>query len=127
MLTIATLYLVIALYVDDLIIIRKNLNSLSKTKVDLSKVFDMKDFGEIFYILGLQITRDQTRCIVHINQTKYIQSIFKPYSMEECKSLATNVDAKSKLPKDMASLTSEDIKFMANFFTRILLLAWFMQ
>ena len=34
--------------------------------------------------------------------------------MEECKSLATHVDAKSKLSKDMAPVTSKDMNSMAN-------------
>ena len=110
----ATLYLIIALYVDDLIMVCNDLSFLLKTKVDLSKVFDMKDLGEIFYILGLQITRDRTHRMIHISQTKYIQSILKRYGMEDCKSLATPLDANSKLSKDMAPLTSEDINSMAS-------------
>ena len=35
--------------------------------------------------------------------------------MEDCKSLATPVDAKSKLSKDIVPLTSEDMNSMANF------------
>ena len=81
---------------------------------NLSKMFDIKAFGEISYILGLQIIWDRTRHMIHICQMKYIQSIFKRYGMKECKSLATPVVAKTKFSKDMAPLTSEDMNSMAN-------------
>ena len=100
---------------------------LSKTKVDLSKVFDMKDLGEIFYILGLQITRDRTCRMIHISHTRYIQSIFKRYCMQDYKSLATHIDAKSKLSKVMALVISEDTNSMTNVFIRVPWVAWFMQ
>ena len=84
-----------------------NLSFLSKTKIDLSRVFDMEDLGEIFYILGLQIIRDRIHHMIYISQTKYIQSILKRYGMEDCKPLATPLDVNSKLSKGMAPLTSE--------------------
>ena len=52
--------------------------------------------------------------MIHINQTKYIQSILQRYVMEECKSSATCVDAKSKFSKDIASLTSDDMNSMTS-------------
>jgi len=49
----AIFYLVIVLNGDDLIMVCNNLDFLLKTKVDLSKMFDMKNLKEIFYILNL--------------------------------------------------------------------------
>ena len=46
------LYLIIALYVDDLILVSNKLRFLLTTTADLSKSFDMKDLGELHYILG---------------------------------------------------------------------------
>ena len=106
------LYLIIALYVDDLILVSNKLRFLLTTKADLSKSFDMKDLGELHYILGLQVIRDRPCRMLYLNQAKYIRSILQRYGMEDCKSLATPLDANSKLSKDMAPLTDEDINAM---------------
>jgi len=47
--------------------------------------------------------------MIHINQTKYIQSILKQYNIENYKSLTISLDANIKFLKDMATLTRNDI------------------
>ena len=50
--------LIIALYVDNLLIFADNLSIVSALKKELNAKFDMKDLQEAKYSLGLQITRD---------------------------------------------------------------------
>ena len=58
------------------------------------------------------VIRDRPCRMLYLNQAKYIRSILQRYGMEDCKSLATPLDANSKLSKDMAPLTDEDINAM---------------
>ena len=68
----------------------------------------MKDLGDIHYILGLHVIQDRPYQMLYLSQVKYIWSILQKYGMEDCKSLATPLDADDKLSKDMFPLTNED-------------------
>lgn len=50
-------YLIICLYVDDMLIFETNMDIINKTKAFLSSCFDKKDLGEENVIIGIQITR----------------------------------------------------------------------
>ena len=49
-------FCIIALYVDDLMILSNDLPSLQKKKKQLMSTFKMKDLGKIHWFLGLEIT-----------------------------------------------------------------------
>ena len=49
------------LYVDDILIIGNNVETLSSVKVWLSKQFDIKDLGEASHILGIKLLRDRQK------------------------------------------------------------------
>ena len=46
--------IILILYVDDMLIICKNKDELSKLKKNLSQTFDMKNLGNVKHILGMQ-------------------------------------------------------------------------
>ena len=68
-------FCIIALYIDDLMILSNDLPSLRKKKKQLMSSFKMKDLGEIHWFLGLEITRDQPRCLLSISQSQYIRDV----------------------------------------------------
>ena len=47
------------LYVDDILLASSDVNLLLETKKFLSLKFDMKDFGEASFVLGIEIQRDR--------------------------------------------------------------------
>ena len=50
-------YVIICLYVDDMLIFGTCLNIVERTKLFLSTNFDMKDLGEVNMILGIKVIR----------------------------------------------------------------------
>ena len=46
------------LYVNDILLIGNNVETLSSVEVWLSVQFDMKDLGEASHILGIKLLRD---------------------------------------------------------------------
>ena len=46
---------ILVLYVDNMLLVSNNMIMIHETKQFLSKKFDMKDFGEASYVLGIQI------------------------------------------------------------------------
>jgi Reverse transcriptase (RNA-dependent DNA polymerase) len=67
----------LVLYVDDLLLATNNMNMLRETKKFLYIFFEMKDFGETSYVLGLKIHRDRSQGILGLSQQAYIDKILK--------------------------------------------------
>ena len=48
-------FLVVSLYVDDLIFTGNNLDLLDEFKLSMMKDFEMTDLGELYYFLGIEV------------------------------------------------------------------------
>ena len=51
-------FVILSLYVDDILIVGNSIKYILQIKGWLSSKFEMKDMGEVAYILGVQISRD---------------------------------------------------------------------
>jgi len=51
----------LTLYVNDILLAGSDMELISATKRWLSSIFEMKDMGEVRYVLGVEITRDRPR------------------------------------------------------------------
>ena len=60
-------YIFFVLYVDDILLATNDTNMLIKTKQLLFSHFDMKDLGEVSYILGIQILHDRPSGILRLS------------------------------------------------------------
>jgi len=89
--------LIIAVYVDDLIIASSNDQALNKLKIDLQKCFNMKDLGNLNYCLGTNFC--QKDGIITLNQKKYIQDLLTKFNMQDCKTVSTPMEVGTKLEK----------------------------
>jgi hypothetical protein len=97
---------IIAMWVDDLLIFRKDINSIDNLKQQLRQEFEMKDLGELKYFLGMQIHRDRSQKLLHINQSGYINSILeRRFNMQNSNTVPTPLAAGTKLIKP----TMEDV------------------
>ena len=76
----------LVLYVDDILLVANDTDMLVETKQLLLSHFDMKDLGEAFYVLGIQILYDRPSGILRLSQQKYIESILKRFNMQSCSS-----------------------------------------
>jgi hypothetical protein len=85
----------ISLYVDDLIITGNAEKLIDEIKEQLSKVFEMKDLGELHYCLGLEVWRNAGQTFVC--QSKYIREILKRFKMDQCKSSTVPMQQNVKL------------------------------
>jgi transposase InsO family protein len=79
---------IVGLYVDDLVITGHDV-AITRTKELLINEFEMKDLGKLKYILGIEVDRKGEEGGYSLQQTKYINSILKRFSMEECKPVNT--------------------------------------
>jgi inosine/xanthosine triphosphate pyrophosphatase family protein len=58
----------LVLYVDDLLLATNDMNMLREIKKILYRFFEMKDLGEVSYVLGLKIYRDRSQGILGLSQ-----------------------------------------------------------
>jgi hypothetical protein len=70
-------FVLLSLYVDDILIASNDKVTLAKVKAWLSSKFDMKDMGEASYVLGVEIHRDRNKRLLSLSQKTYIQSVMK--------------------------------------------------
>ena len=78
---------IVIIWVDDIIIAAKNVELVTSVKTSLSKVFKMKDLGEINWFLGIKF--ECRKGCIEMNQTRYIEKILSKFEMTDCKSKAT--------------------------------------
>ena len=86
-------FIVICLYVDDVLIFGTNLQVVIITKSFLRMKFDMKDLGETEVILGIKITRIFNG--LNLSQEHDIEKILKRFEHFDCKPLSTSYDPNS--------------------------------
>jgi hypothetical protein len=56
-----SMFIILVLYVDNIPMASSDKNLLYETKGFLSSIFDMKDFGDATYVLGIEIQRYRTK------------------------------------------------------------------
>lgn len=77
-------YVILVLYVDDILLASNDSDMLYETKRFLSSNFEMKDLGEASYVIGIEIHRDRSRGILGLSQRAYIDKVLKKYNMQSC-------------------------------------------
>ena len=77
-------FIFLVLYMDGILLATNDVILLLETKKFLSSEFDMKDFGEASFVLGIEIHRDRSKGVLGLSQKAYIEKILK-------KSICTNV------------------------------------
>ena len=92
---------IIALYVDDMLIFGTSLSVIHSTKRFLVSQCDMKDMGEAKVILGVKITRmgDSTM----LSQEHYVEKILKRFEYFNVKPVSTSYDANTHLMKNQGN------------------------
>ena len=87
--------IIISLYVDDLLIIGKNVEYLKEFKMDMCAEFEMSNLGEMKYFLGMEISQFDVG--IFISQRKYALELLNKFHMEKCKPISTPLVVNEKL------------------------------
>jgi hypothetical protein len=102
---------IIAIYVDDLLITRKDRKEIDALKQALNHRFKMSDLGLVNFYLDMTVTRDRTNRTLRLGQQAYLTKVLRDFGMEYCKAAATPMDANGSnlvpAPKDYMASQSE--------------------
>uniref|UniRef100_A0A3Q7HPV2 Reverse transcriptase Ty1/copia-type domain-containing protein n=1 Tax=Solanum lycopersicum TaxID=4081 RepID=A0A3Q7HPV2_SOLLC len=82
-------FIILLLYVDDMLIVEQDKELIAKLKKDLSKSFYMKDLGPAQQILGMKIFRERTKRKLWLSQEKYIERVLERFNMKSAKPVST--------------------------------------
>ena len=96
---------IVCLYVDDMLIISKNIIDIKATKRMLSKSFDMKDLGVAYFILGIKIYR--TPQGLALSQSHYIDKVLDKFKYLNFKEVKTPIDLNLALAKNKGESESQ--------------------
>ena len=75
----------LVIYVDDILLIGNDVETLSNVKKWLAEEFQMKDLGKASYILGIQIIRDRKNKLLALSLASYIDKVLARFLMQDSK------------------------------------------
>lgn len=90
-------HIFIAVYVDDLLIVRFDKMKIQSIKNTLSKWFHMTDLRLCCYYLDMKIIRDYLNCTLCLSQCNYIEKILHEFEMQKFKAQTISMNLKIKL------------------------------
>jgi len=67
----------LTLYVDDILLAGNKMEMIQTPKQSLSSIFEMKDIGDVRYILGVEITQNHSKKLLGLSQEAYISKILE--------------------------------------------------
>ncbi|CAH9081872.1 unnamed protein product [Cuscuta europaea] len=90
-------FLVVCLYVDDIIFFSSSQSMITSFKASMTNQFEMTDLSLLQYFLGLEVKQGNEGTF-H-SQKRYAINLLKRFHMESCKPIATPMNASEKLQK----------------------------
>ena len=98
-------FVIICLYIDDILIIGSNNEVIKTTKEMFNDKFDMKDLGVADVILGIKISKTSDGLI--LSQSHYIEKILKKFKQNHGSPMRTPVDVNLNLSKNNGKCLSQ--------------------
>ena len=99
--------LILALYVDDIVLFARETQAIRWAKEILTKSFNMKDLGPISTVLGMRIRRDRAQRRLWVDQSHYVSDILREFQYDECRPIQTPADGYEYL----RPVGAEDVPF----------------
>ena len=84
--------LMVAVYVDDLLITGYSNNMIRKFKAQMSEKFEMSDLGKLSYYLGIEV--EQAEGYIELKQTSYAMKIIEKAGLAGCNPTKYPMDPK---------------------------------
>ena len=98
-------YVIICLYVDDMLIVSSDDKMIISTKNMLNSRFDMKDMGPANVILGIKLIRTSYGLI--LSQSHYVDNILGNFDKENFGIAKTTIDVTLHLSKNKGESVSQ--------------------
>jgi heterodisulfide reductase subunit B len=90
-------FLLVGVYVDDLIISGPNVSDITRFKTEMRRRFSMSDLGLLSYYLGIEVKQGDGE--ITLSQGAYALKILENANMKNCNSCDTPMECRLKLNK----------------------------
>ena len=107
------IFFILVLYVDDMIIVRKNMEEINRLKAQMARIFDMKDLGDSKQILGIQIHKYRRNGKLSFSQEKYVEKILVRFEMNKEKIVNVPLASHFKLSSGLCPSSVEEKDYMS--------------
>jgi hypothetical protein len=94
--------LIIALYVDDFLVMYNSEKMSVNLKRELMIKFKMEDLGDVKLCLGIRIQRDKLKSTYALDQTHYIKELVNKFNVENGNSIRT-IEVNLDLPRNYSN------------------------
>ncbi|MCP4492594.1 MAG: DDE-type integrase/transposase/recombinase [Gammaproteobacteria bacterium] len=101
-------WLLLAIYVDDILIVAPSEAKMQWVKARLAARFKIKDLGRAHHLLGMKIRRNEAGILM--TQTHYIEDLIKKMGFEEAKPMSTPADPNVALVMNDGYSADVDLK-----------------
>ena len=108
------MFIILALYVDDMLIASKSMEEINRLKAQLSRTFDMKDLGAAKHILGMEIHKDRKNGKLWLSQQKYVEKVLEKFSMNNVKPVNVPLASHFKLSSILSPRADEEKQYMSH-------------
>ena len=98
---------IIAVYVDDLIIAGSSLRLVESVKSAFHRRYKMKDMGVLEYVLGVRVDQQPDKNIIQLSQKTYILDMLTKYDVKDARAVDTPMSSNVRLTKGMCPTTSQ--------------------
>lgn len=105
--------LVLAIYVDDIVIMHNSPTMVTTLKGQLSAEFKITSGGQLAFCLGLQFLRNRAQGTIFMHQFKYSKQILERYGMQDAKPISTPMEQNLKLTAHVGDVPDEDLELVA--------------
>ena len=105
-------FLILLLYVDDMLIVGQDKKRIEALKSDLKKSFAMKDLGAAKQILGMTICRNRKERKLWLSQEKYIEKVLDRFNMNKANPVNTPLASHFRLTTEQCPQNDEDAEYM---------------
>ena len=78
-----------ALYVDDLLLACEDMAEMERVKKEICSIWKCRDLGEARKFLGIHMTRNQKKGLVHLSQPALLKECLQVIDMVDCKPVLT--------------------------------------
>lgn len=90
--------LVIAVYVDDILVTGASVENVEDFKRQMGKKFDMTNLGKLSYYLGIEV--EQGEAYIELKQSGYAKKVLEKAGLSDCNACKYPMDPKEQISKD---------------------------
>jgi hypothetical protein len=94
---------IIAVYVDDFLLVEKDKSAIQDVKQCLNDMFKMSDLSPVSYYLGMKVERNRAERTIRLTQTAYINKVLQTFQQSQTVSVDTSMNPDAVLMKESAT------------------------